>query len=134
MPFFVLKHLYYVHDVYLPGKCLEAVCASFNFLISCFFFLIEGRLPPPVNLSLSWDQNSLYVNINWREPAGLDTKCKVNYILAIYKEVSHYSIVALPWQSKYECFISWSMLKFKCVQFLNPKPVLSSSAEMSSQK
>ncbi|KAK2860590.1 hypothetical protein Q7C36_004756 [Tachysurus vachellii] len=58
----------------------------------CFFIALVGAesslgsLPPPVNLSLSWDQNSLNVNINWREPAGLDTKSKVNYILTIYKE------------------------------------------------
>ncbi|XP_027025362.1 interleukin-13 receptor subunit alpha-1-like isoform X2 [Tachysurus fulvidraco] len=61
-------------------------------MLICFFIALVGAdsflgsLPPPVNLSLSWDQNSLDVNINWREPAGLDTKYKVIYMLAIYKE------------------------------------------------
>ncbi|KAB5579458.1 hypothetical protein PHYPO_G00195280 [Pangasianodon hypophthalmus] len=47
---------------------------------------LSGSLPPPENLSLSWDPRNLSVHIHWREPAGLDTKCKVNYTLAIYYE------------------------------------------------
>ncbi|XP_053484860.1 granulocyte-macrophage colony-stimulating factor receptor subunit alpha isoform X1 [Ictalurus furcatus] len=47
---------------------------------------ISGNLPPPENFSLSWHPRSLSVSVNWREPAGLDAKCKVNYTLAIYYE------------------------------------------------
>ncbi|KAF4089345.1 hypothetical protein AMELA_G00065320 [Ameiurus melas] len=46
---------------------------------------ISGNLPPPEDLSLSWHPSSLIVSVNWREPAGLDAKCKVNYTLAIYE-------------------------------------------------
>ncbi|KAG7330089.1 hypothetical protein KOW79_006311 [Hemibagrus wyckioides] len=70
----------------LPGwhNSVVLICMSIA-LVGANSFL--ARLPPPVNLNLSWDnQNKLSITVIWREPAGLDTKCIVNYSVAIYNE------------------------------------------------
>ncbi|KAF7706264.1 interleukin-13 receptor subunit alpha-2-like isoform X1 [Silurus meridionalis] len=61
-------------------------------LLMCMSFALDGLaslsgdLPPPENLSLSWDSSVLSLRVNWREPVGLGTDCKVNYTIAIYNE------------------------------------------------
>ncbi|KAI5609576.1 interleukin 13 receptor, alpha 1 precursor [Silurus asotus] len=61
-------------------------------LLMCMSFALDGLasvsgdLPPPENLSLSWDLSVLSLRVHWREPVGLGTDCKVNYTLAIYNE------------------------------------------------
>ncbi|KAK3545991.1 hypothetical protein QTP70_019303 [Hemibagrus guttatus] len=69
----------------LPGwhDSVVLICMSIA-LVGADRFL--GSLPPPGNLHLSWDQSKLSITVGWREPAGLDTKCIVNYSLAIYNE------------------------------------------------
>ncbi|XP_053363021.1 uncharacterized protein LOC128532882 isoform X1 [Clarias gariepinus] len=67
-------------------------CRDSSALLACLSFILtgvnsfSGELPPPENFSLSWRTNSLDVQVRWKEPAGLDKKCKVNYTVAVYHE------------------------------------------------
>ncbi|XP_076829397.1 interleukin-13 receptor subunit alpha-1-like [Brachyhypopomus gauderio] len=64
-------------------RCWDVSLVTYFTLI---FFGVDSssELPPPRNLSLSWDHCS--VTAQWREPANLDSECKVNYTVKIFSK------------------------------------------------